>query len=396
MLGEAFLNQEKTMKTIRSICTPILMQSASLSLLLLAVSASAQRQQAWLETAIEQTDAPAMGLVLFNREGIDALAVAGKRAKGSDVGVEADDPWHLGSNTKAMTALLTAILAEDGALDFDDRITDVLGDLIDDIDPGWQAVDYRKLLSHCSGLPANAGRWTSLQLMGDESRDDRADRLSYAGGLLKKSPAKTPGESFEYSNAGYVVAGAMLEAQTGKNWKALMQERIFAPLGLASAGFGPPGEKGEMDAPRGHSPGLAGGLNAAEPGATADNPPALNPAGRVHMSLRDYATFLIEFLRGLNGEGRLLDQAGYRQLIEPGCNENYAFGWGVTDDGSLQHSGSNTMWFAQARLWPKTGRGMVVVSNDGRLERQREAFDELFQQGRRWLDSPDKSPQKTN
>ncbi|HSH27806.1 MAG TPA: hypothetical protein VK972_08615, partial [Wenzhouxiangella sp.] len=58
----------------------------------------------------------------------------------------------------------------------------------------------------------------------------------------------------------------------------------------------------------------------------------------------------------------------------------------VADDGTLQHSGSNTMWFAQARLWPQTGCGMVVVSNNGRLERQREAFDKLFEQGKRWLE----------
>ncbi len=374
------------MKTNPTTLASALTGFAGLLLLLVALPARAQPHQAWLEAAIEQTGAPAMGLVLFDRKGVEALAVAGERAQGSSVAVTTDDPWHLGSNTKAMTALLVAILADRGTLDFDDRIADVLGDAIEDIDPGWQAVDYGELLTHCSGLPANAGRWTSLRLMGDESRDDRADRLVYAGSLLAKPPATTPGEAFQYSNAGYVVAGAMLEAQTGKDWKTLMHERIFTPLGLDSAGFGPPGEKGKMDAPRGHSTGLLGGLSAAEPGVAADNPPALNPAGRVHMNLRDYASFLIEYLRGLAGDGELLDQAGYRQLVEPGCGDGYARGWGVADDGTLQHSGSNTMWFAQARLWPQTGCGMVVVSNNGRLERQREAFDKLFEQGKRWLE----------
>lgn len=347
--------------------------------LVLAGSVVAGEPAEWLSEAREQTGAPAMGLVAFDRSGVQTLVVDGERATGSGVPVAKDDPWHLGSNTKAMTALLVALLAERGAIDWDDRLGEVLGGAIGDMHPGWRAIDYEQLLGHCSGLPANAGRWTSLRLLGDETRDDRADRLVYLAGLLEAAPEATPGERFAYSNAGYVAVGAMLEASTGEDWKTLMRREIFEPLGLDSAGFGPPGVKHRMDAPRGHASGLLGGLNAAEPGATADNPPALNPAGRVHMNLEDYASLLGEFLRGLDGRGKLLGADGYARLVEPGCSDDYALGWGLAEDGSLVHNGSNTMWFVRARLWPEAGKGVAVVSNDGRLDRQREAFEGLVE-----------------
>lgn len=50
--------------------------------------------------------------------------------------------------------------------------------------------------------------------------------------------------NFVYSNLGYMVAGAMAEKKTGKSWEALMQEKLFKPLGMTSAGFGFPGTRG--------------------------------------------------------------------------------------------------------------------------------------------------------
>jgi len=64
----------------------------------------------------------------------------------------------------------------------------------------------------------------------------------------------------------------------------------------------------------------------------------------------------------------------YRSLVEPGCSPDYAAGWGIAGDGRLTHAGSNTMWFARTHLWPDEGFGLVIVSNDGRLERQHQAF----------------------
>lgn len=346
---------------------------------------------AWLHEAIGATRAPAMGMIVFTADELIGLAVAGERAHGSGLAVQLDDPWHLGSNGKIMTALVAARLQAQGRIEPGQSTAHALAASLElpttDLHAAWQKVGLAELLTHCSGLPANPGFLHMLRLVGDERRDDTADRRKLARSLLQSAPGQPPGEQFEYSNLGYLLIGAILEAQTGQRWTDLMRSELFAPLSLTSAGFGPPGTAREIDAPRGHRTGLLGRLKAVPPGASADNPPALNPAGRIHMNLGDYARFLQEFLRGLDGRGQLLDRAGYRQLIQPGCAEDYARGWGLATDGSLIHAGSNTLWLALTRLWPDEGVGVVVVSNDGRDNRQYEQFEQLIAQGRSLLDA---------
>jgi len=125
-----------------------------------------------------------------------------------------------------------------------------------------------------------------------------------------------------------------------------------------------------------------GGLRAKAPNFGADNPPALGPAGRVHMSLSDYATFLLDQLRGPRGEGVLLPAEEYRRLQGPGCNPAMAYGWGISEDGTLRHAGSNGMWYAEAALWSDEGLAMAIVSNDGRVDHQRGAFLQFMEEVR--------------
>jgi len=331
-----------------------------------------------LESARKEADIPALGVLVATGSGKSQMQVSGYRKAGADEAVNRNDPWHLGSNTKAMTALLVGRLAEQGRIDFNETVGDRLSEHVDKLHPDWKPVSYRELLTHCSGLPANPSQLTALRLSG-AGRDEVADRLRASSRLLAKAPQTSPGSTFEYSNAGYVVVGAMLEAATGVSWNTLMSEEIFKPLGLDSAGFGAPGSPDRVDAPRGHRKGLLGGIKSVEPGPLADNPPFMAPAGRVYMNLDDYARFLGEYLAGLRGEGKLLSREGYAGLIEPGCGGDYAAGWGLGEDGSLVHEGSNTLWYARAVVWPEDDLAIAVVSNDGRLQAQEAVFNELIE-----------------
>ena len=67
---------------------------------------------------------------------------------------------------------------------------------------------------------------------------------------LANAPAGAVGD-FLYSNLSYALAGAMAERLTGKSWETLMQERLFVPLGITTAGYGPPGTPGQVDQPWG-------------------------------------------------------------------------------------------------------------------------------------------------
>jgi len=157
----------------------------------------------------------------------------------------------------------------------------------------------------------------------------------------------------------------MLEAAAGQDYERLMTQEVFAPLGMDSAGWGPPGVRGAADQPRGHRPGFFGGLSAREPGAGADNPPAVNPAGRAHMSLADLARFLRVHL---DQPQSYLSDESWAKLHTPPAGD-YALGWGVRGDGGLVHAGSNTMWFVRMLADPGTDCVFAAGVNDGRSDK---------------------------
>lgn len=318
--------------------------------------------------------AGAPGAVVASWDGGGArVSVAGVRAIRAGVPVEEDDLWHIGSLTKSMTATLVARLAEAGEISWDDTVGEALADLPGGVKPAYRAATYADLLAHRSGLPANLGMIASLRLAGtDADRDVVADRRRYAAAMLAAEPAAARG-TFLYSNAGYVVAGAMLEAATGESWEALVRREVFAPLGMDRAGFGPPGSAGTVDQPRGHRRLLGiGPLRPAEPGAAADNIPALGPAGRVHASgaamlryLAAHATRDPDFLR----------PESWARLHTPPAGGDYALGWRRDPDGRLTHDGSNTMWYARATIRPGESRAVFIAVNRGPGESTPPAFD---------------------
>ena len=284
-----------------------------------------------------------------------ALAVAGLRVEGGGTQVAMGDLWHVGSLTKSMTAVLAARLVEAGVIGWDSRLGEVLGERHPDMAAPWRDVTLEELLRHASGMRANQPLATRLW-------QGEVSRAEYVAQMLTGAPAGARG-GYLYSNAGYVVAGAMLEVAGGAPWEVLIQREVFGPLGMTSAGFGPP----EGDQPQGHRARLLGGLVPVPPGPGVDNIAALGPAGRVHLSAGDMLVYLRAHLLR---DPDLLTPESWARLHRAEGPGDYALGW-VAGDGMLRHSGSNTLWFAQMRLYPEDGVAVFVAVNSGALDRVR-------------------------
>ena len=179
----------------------------------------------------------------------------------------------------------------------------------------------------------------------------------------------TPNPSYPIHHFGFIIAGAIAEAKTGKTWEELIRERIFQPLGITNAGFGAPGTPGKFDQPCGHK--QVGGklvpLDSANP--EADNAPALGPAGTINITLKDWARFAQDQLEGVHGRGKLLKAEAYRKLHTP-VTGNYALGWGAKLDDAgvplvITHSGSNGNWVADIRIMPKHDIIILLATNAG-------------------------------
>lgn len=320
-----------------------------------------------LESIRADNQLPALVAVLVHDGEMIEMAATGQRAAGFDERVTGDDVWHVGSLTKAMTATLAAVLVERGELPWDTTIGDVFPELAGSMREEYADVRLDELLYHTAGLPVDilrAPSWLSLRA---DTAAMIVQRYRFAAELLEMSPEGKRGE-FQYSNAGYVVAGAMLERVTGAAWEELMAAEMFVALEMGSCGFGAPGGS-TRDEPWGHL-GNAGSWRPVEPGPYADNPLALGPAGTVHCSGADYAKYMIGHLAGAAGVDGLVTAASFEKLHTPPPGSSYAMGWGVGARGwasgrVLNHHGSNTMWWASVWLAPERGLGLFAAVNAG-------------------------------
>jgi CubicO group peptidase (beta-lactamase class C family) len=328
------------------------------------------RLGALLDSIRSDQGAPARGALLLVGDSVLEVAAVGHRVDGHDELVTDADLWHLGSNTKAMTATLAGILVERGDIEWTTTIQDVFPELADSIRAEYRDVQLRELLSHTAGLMADASRTPSWLRLRTDTASVHQQRVQWAREFMSV-PREVPRGTFLYSNAGYVIAGAMLEQVTGENWETLMQRELFRPLGMTGAGFGPPGDPGSRDQPWGHIGGSASTLRAVPPGPFADNPAALGPAGTVHASLRDYARFVAAHLAGARGVDGIVSAKTFATLHQPvDSAAGYALGWGVTDrpwarGTVLTHNGSNTLWFATVWIAPARNFAVIATANVG-------------------------------
>jgi len=316
-----------------------------------------------LESIRQKHQVPALAGAIVTGKGLVTMAVIGVRKAGTEIPATVEDKWHLGSDTKAMTATLIGVLVEQGKLKWETTIEQVFPEIAADLQPDLRGVTLLHLLSHRAGLPANI-LWMAVSKPGASVSQQRLECVKM---LAKIKLLSAPGATFLYSNLGYVIAGAVAEKTMSSSWEDLITKLVFDPLGMKSAGFGGVGTPGEIDQPWGHG---ADGKPVSGNGPAVDNPPVLGPAGTVHCTLEDWAKFVSDHLRGERGEKALLKPETYRKLDTPPFGGEYALGWLVVErewgGGTvLTHAGSNTMNYAVAWLAPKLGFAVLVTTNQG-------------------------------
>jgi CubicO group peptidase (beta-lactamase class C family) len=315
-----------------------------------------------LEPIREKHKLPAMCAAAVSSEELTASGAVGVRRAGSGTAATSDDLWHLGSNTKAMTAALIGRLAEEGLVRWDSTMAEVFVELAARMRPEMKNVTVLDLLSHEAGLTENLA-WGEYSQKGTV-QEQRYEALKAA---LMEKPKYAAGTGAHYSNLGYVAAGAVVERVTGEAWEEQIRKHIFEPLGMTTAGFGGVGTEGMLDQPWGHD---SEGKAAATNGPGADNPPVMAPAGGVHCSMADWAKFVRDQLRGAMDKPGLLKAETYHVLQRPASGGEYGLGWLVLErawgDGTVfHHAGSNTMNYANVWIAPKRDFAVLVCTNQG-------------------------------
>jgi CubicO group peptidase (beta-lactamase class C family) len=341
-----------------------------------------------LECILRGNQVPALAAVSMTSTSVVELVATGLRAVGSPEQVTTNDQWHLGSITKTMTATFAARLVEKGYITWDTTIAQAVPELAASMRKEYRKVTLDQLLRHESGLPrevpmVSQDSETARRLLQkgmpdyflqdyDTKLSPTDNRLKCAAAVLALPPVGPRGKS-DYSNAGLMIAGLMLEYTTGKSFEKLFEQELLLPLGMKSTGFGPPGIPGKRDQPLGHWSGGESSRPRWHPldpaDRFADNPPSLNPAGVAHASLQDVARFASAHLSGELGKPGLLSVRSYRRLHTP-MADAWAMDWMVsTRDWAkgrwLYHSGSNGRWYACLTLAPDIDFAVFSACNAG-------------------------------
>jgi CubicO group peptidase (beta-lactamase class C family) len=337
-----------------------------------------------LKPYLSDFNLPAIGAAVVKNGEIISSGAVGVRKFGSNIPVTINDPFHIGSDTKAMTALLAAIMVEEGKMSWHSTIAEIFPEIADKMDSKVRVVTLEQLLSHTSGMPSDNEEFGNL-LKASYGQEGNLDALRYW--LVKqwcKLPlASEPGTKFAYSNMGYTILGAMIERVGQATWDELITKRIFTPLGLKTAGLGCQSSLGKIDAPLGHLI-IKGKVEARLAGPNGDNPPIIGPAGIAHMSVLDFARwagwnagngsrkpFIVrsETIAKLHTPITTLPN---KKGAPPGTppRGKYALGWGeLKVDWApyplLYHGGSNGMNLAHIWLDKNRDIAIVIVTNIG-------------------------------
>ena len=323
----------------------------------------------WLEDnfarLVAEHDVPGATVAVL-AEGRVATATGGVTSLRTNVEVDADTVFQVGSITKIWTTTLVMQLVDDGLLDLDQPLLDHLPELvIGDMDAA-KVLTTRHLLTHTAGFEGD--------IFTDTGRGDDA-LARYVDSLTELPQLFAPGLTFSYNNTAFVVLGRLVEVLRGKPFDEVLVERIAQPLGLASVSPSPY-EAILHRAATGHVADDDGAMTAAPIWALArSNAPA---GSMLAMTASDLLGFVRMHLQAGTGQdaasvlsAESVEAMQTRQVDLPvlsGMGDGWGLGWELfdTDQGVVvAHDGGTIGQAAFLRAVPEQGVAIALLTNGG-------------------------------
>jgi CubicO group peptidase (beta-lactamase class C family) len=320
-----------------------------------------------------------VGATLAVRKGDVTLeAAAGVLNLRTNQPVTPDSLFQVGSIGKVWTATLIMQLVDEGLLDLDAPVVTYL--------PTFQVADAevtrtvtsRHLLSHSSGIDGD--------LFLDTGRgDDCVEK--YVAAMSTLTQVHQLGATMSYCNSGFTLLGRIIEVLRGKSWDEVLRERLFAPLGLESAGTLPE-EALLWGAATGH-------LVTADADAPVVTTQwgifrSAGPAGLIHTTARDQLAFAaLHLAGGTAAGGRVLSEESVAAMQQPQVaipdtftlGSHWGLGWILMDwNGQriIGHDGGTIGQASFLRLLPAQSLSVSLLTNGG--SGTRNLFEDLYRE----------------
>lgn len=340
--------------------------------------------QSYAEDLIETHKIPAVSIAVWHKNKL-YKAAAGILNIETRVRATTDSIFQIGSITKVFTACLVMQLVDEGRVELDKPVKDYIRDFQVADSEATKIITVGQLLSHTSGLEGDFYPDDTLQTGNLIAR--YLDRCS----LLPQ--VHEPCQGFSYSNAGYAIAGRLVEVVLGISFFQAIEERIYKPLGMSHSVANPINTL-RYRAAMGHVP------NLELPNQWALAPicyscMGLAPAGRLTMSASDLIIFAKAHLnRGRTESGQHWLSADNVTAMQrpnvalppysPAQVTHWGLGWSLINELNQSHApivGHTGQTFGQSallELFPQQNMAFAALANVGGGGVLRQVFNDLL------------------
>lgn len=339
-----------------------------------------------VEEGLRKTQTPGAAVVIVHKDRVVYLKGFGVRKLGEDAKVDADTVFQLASVSKPFATTALAALVGEGKIGWDDSVVKRVPEFR--LSDPWvtSEVTLRDLLSHRSGLPAQAG---------DMLEDAGYTRTQIFQRLQYLKPAYRFRSGYGYTNFGFTAAAEAGARAVDRSWEELMAEKVYKPLGMKStssrfADYEKAGNRAYLHVRDGDK----------VESKYVRQPDAQSPAGGVSSTARDLGPWIrLQLAKGkFEGKQRIAADAlreTHRPQVISGFGPDgragmYGLGWGVRydEDGRIyvRHSGAFSLGIrSEVALLPSEDLGIAVLANSyptGLPEGLNSAFFDLYLHGK--------------
>jgi CubicO group peptidase (beta-lactamase class C family) len=319
-----------------------------------------------LEGVRAQTGLPSLAAGFSIGDSVMEYAATGYRQWGSDVKVRDNDVYHLGSDTKSMTATVIARLAEQGVLSWDQPIEQLAPNV--SMNPQLKGVTLGMIFSHHSGISGVQFPPGFPTIRNDGNALSIEEKRPWFTFILNQPLTSTPGTKYEYSNNAISAGAFIVEVKTGKTIEQLLKEQLFDPLGMSSCTVGYL-QPAALEMPMPHIWGPA----APTPMPNAGNPRQFDASGQARCSMRDFLVYVRAHVMG-ETKGGILKPESWKNLHTVRYTDGLPYALGTVQYSTalpwangtyFTHSGSNVRNYATLYFAPGTQTAIVIATNIG-------------------------------
>ena len=319
-------------------------------------------QLAAIEKAIDdkrkEFGIPGAALVIVKDDRIIYMKGLGVKDFERQVPVTPDTLFAIGSASKAFTAMVALMSADEGKLSLDDSPKKLLPYFkLRDSDADAK-ITIRDLLSHRSGL----NRTDLAMVSGVLNRQE----LIQVAAMAK--PTAKLGEKFQYQNVMYAAAGEAVARAQNSTWDRLIDTKLFKPLGMKASDTTVGAMQKSRDFSFGYDYNTATKVTRRLPQRDIT---AAAPAGAINSNARDMAQWLRFMLAGgtINGK-RLVSEKSFNEAITKQITVagtvSYGLGWFLRDwnkHNVIEHGGNIDGFNSQVAFMPDQKLGFVLLTN---------------------------------